>query len=95
MEGRGGGFIDFLPRGPVTRFVGPSCAVIGCSIPWRKDASRKMRRARENRQSCPRLFAPTFCRNNAHSGFLRTILFHVYAQKITYATSYMGKFYKI
>lgn len=34
---RCGGFIDFLPRGPVTRFVGPSCAVIGCSFPRRED----------------------------------------------------------
>lgn len=33
VEVRGGGFIDFLPRGPVTRFVGPSCTVIGCSYP--------------------------------------------------------------
>lgn len=33
---RGGGFIDFLPRGPVTRFVGPSCTVIGCSYPRRE-----------------------------------------------------------
>lgn len=33
VEVRGGGFIDFLPRGPVTHFVGPSCTVIGCSYP--------------------------------------------------------------
>lgn len=36
VEMRGGGFIDFLPRGPVTRFVGPSCTVIGCSYPRRE-----------------------------------------------------------